>query len=232
MPVSLRAASRAPSSHAERQHRMGAASWLAWPRPRGPGGCLIYLILVGAPLLALLCIVLGRWLSYPPDPRRADALVVLGGGNPGRIEQAIALYQRGLARELWHTGDVPPPGAKLSQADRAARLAVERGLPAEAIQLLATRSTWEDGLAIAELARASGVRRILVVTDWPHSRRAICTIRKAAGGAVEVSYAPPPPADYGPATWWFSPSGLWDLRRELAAVLYYWTYYGVNPLGC
>lgn len=182
--------------------------------------------------LALVCVALGRWLLYPSDQRRADAIVVLGGSYPDRAEHGIALYQQGLARELWHTGDVPPPGAKLSQADRAARMAVERGLPPDAIQLLATTSTWEDAQAIAALARERSIGRLLVVTDWTHSRRAICTIRQAAGPAVEVNYAPPPSAAYGPGDWWLSPGGIWALRRELPAIVFYWVQYGINPFGC
>jgi uncharacterized SAM-binding protein YcdF (DUF218 family) len=182
--------------------------------------------------LIAVCVAVGRWLFFPSDQQRADAIVVLGGGHPTRVEQGIALYQRGLAPELWHTGDVPPPGAKLSQADRAATMAVERGLPPDAIYLLATSSTWEDGQAIAALARERGAGRLLVVTDWTHSRRAICTIRQAADPSVEVSYAPPPLAEYGPGTWWLSPSGIWALRRELPAIMFYWLQYDINPFGC
>jgi uncharacterized SAM-binding protein YcdF (DUF218 family) len=182
--------------------------------------------------LILLCVALGRWLCYPPDQRRADALVVLGGSHPDRAEHGIALYQQGLAKELWHTGDVPPPGAKLSQADRAARMAAERGVPPDAIRLLVTTSTWEDAQVIAALAREQGVARLLVVTDWTHSRRAICTIRQAVDPVVEVNYAPPPIAPYGPGDWWLSPSGIWALRRELPAIIFYWVQYGINPFGC
>jgi uncharacterized SAM-binding protein YcdF (DUF218 family) len=182
--------------------------------------------------LIVACLALGRWLLYPSDQQRADAIVILGGRYPERAEHGIALYQRGLASELWLTGDVPPPGAQLSQADRAARMAVARGLPSDAIQLLVTTSTWEDGQAIAALAREREIGRLLVVTDWTHSRRAICTIRQAAGPSVAVGYAPPPLAEYGPGDWWLSPSGIWALRRELPAILFYWLQYGISPFGC
>lgn len=186
---------------------------------------LLGLILLGVPL--------ARWLSYPPSPRPSDAIVVLGGRLTARMEHAITYYQRGFGPQIWHTGDVPPPGARLSQAGRARMLAVAEGVPREAITLLATRSTWEDGAAVAALARARGAERLLLVTDWTHSRRAICTMRRhLAGSGVTVAYATPPPVGYTPESWWRSLDGLAAMRRELPALAYYWARYGVNPFRC
>src|SRR5436190_188054 len=50
--------------------------------------------------------LIGHWLARAPQPAPADAIVVLGGGDPERIDHAMALYRRGLAGEVWHTGDM------------------------------------------------------------------------------------------------------------------------------
>jgi len=194
---------------------------------------MVVVVALSMATLILLAVVLGRWLNYPTELRHGDAIVVLGGRQTLRMEHAISLYFHGYAPELWHTGDVPPPGARLSQAGRARNLAVARGVPLTAITLLPTRSTWQDGEAIAALARERGARRLLLVTDWMHSRRAVCTLRdQLVGSGVSVSYASPPPLIYTPESWWYSADGLWSMRRELPALVYYWVYYGVNPFRC
>jgi uncharacterized SAM-binding protein YcdF (DUF218 family) len=205
-------------------------SRLRRPAARWRAAGLLALIAIG---LIAAAVQVGRWLAYPPNPRPADVIVVLGGRAPARIEMGVSLYLQEYAPELWHTGDLPPSGARLSEAGRAARLAIQRGVPPSAITLLATSSTWHDAEMILATARERDARRLLIVTDWTHSRRAMCTLsHHMLGSGIELSYAPPPPVGYGPDSWWRSLDGLWAMRRELPAVAYYWLYYGVNPFRC
>lgn len=188
------------------------------------------LLIISIPLLGR---TIGAWLALPVDARPGDVIVVLGGGYPERIYAGLDLYDRGLAPEVWHTGDIPPPGAKLSLADRAKLIGQRRGVPADAFTVLATHSTWEDGQVIAALARERGVHRLLIVTDWTHSRRALCVIRlHLAGSGIVATFAAAPPRSYAPQSWWYSPSGIWALRREIPAIFYYWYAYGVNSFSC
>ncbi len=144
---------------------------------------------------------LGEWLAIAPNPQHADAIVVLGGG-PERADHAAALYTRGLSGEVWITGDDPVSTAS-SNTRRLAERAVAGGVPAQEIHLLVTTSTWEDGREIARFARERKLDSILVVTDWYHSRRAICVIHQQLGDAeVRVFYDPPPDPIYGPRNWW------------------------------
>jgi uncharacterized SAM-binding protein YcdF (DUF218 family) len=158
---------------------------------------------------------------------KADVIVVLGGG-PGRIQQAIALYQEKLANELWHTGDVLSFGENTSYARIAAQLAVEQGVPSDAIHLLATTSTWEDGQAIAALAEERQVRSILVVTDWTHSRRALSVVRAhLAESEINVYYVPSTNSLYDPDNWWRHKLGRTEVLSELVKIGVYWWRYGV-----
>lgn len=111
----------------------------------------------------------------------SDVGVVLGarvlpGGVPSgalqaRTEQAVALYQRGLVRRLLFSGGVgvnPPSEASVMRA-----LAVRLGVPEEACVLEeASHSTAQNARFSAELLRALGARRVVVVSDPYHLLRA------------------------------------------------------------
>ena len=175
---------------------------------------------------------IGHWLAQPPLIEQADAVVVLGG-SPPRNQRGISLYMEGLASEFWHTGDVPRPGMPTTYAESRAQIAIEHGVPAEAIHLLATSSTWEDGQQIAALAKERGTRTILVVTSWPHSRRALCTIKKhLADSEVSVYYARAENPAYRPDNWWLSRAGWRTVSAEVAKIGGYWVRYGVSPWHC
>ncbi len=147
---------------------------------------------------------LGRALAMAPNEGQADVIVVLGGGGSERILHGIQLYRQGAAPSLWITGNRPIPELAGFADGRLARdLAVRGGVPADAISLLNTSSTWEDGLQIAALVKQKGLRRIVVVTSWYHSRRALTVIRKQlAGQAVLVYYSPPKTLACCPDKWW------------------------------
>lgn len=111
----------------------------------------------------------------------ADALVVLGarvlpGGVPSgalmaRVEKAVALYQQGLAPRLLFSGGVgvnPPSEAQVMRA-----LAVQLGVPHEACLLEEqSHSTEQNARFSAELLRAQGIQRLVVVSDPYHLLRA------------------------------------------------------------
>lgn len=188
------------------------------------------LLILTAVLLSVTAVLwlpgIGHWLAQPPYVERVDAIVVLGGSS-GRLLQGIRLYRQELAPELWHTGNV----TKLTQS--AVPLAIRQGVPTESIHLLPSTSTWEDGQAIVTLAKQEKVRSILVVTDWYHSRRALCVIQQQlAGSQIRVYYDPPPAPSYGPDDWWQYKQGWCTVFRELAKISSYWWQYGVVPWHC
>lgn len=165
---------------------------------------------------------IGHWLAQPPRVGRVDAIVVVGD-CPKRILHGIALYGQGLAPELWHTG---------SYAQSAARLAIEHGVPAEAIHLLSTTSTWEDGQEISAFAKQRQVDSILVVTSWYHSRRALCVIQQQLVGSGVSIYYDPPALRYGSGNWWQYKDGWTAVCGELVRIGFYWWRYGLAPWRC
>ena len=177
---------------------------------------------------------IGAWLDMPVSVAQADAIVVLGGAPNERLPVAIELFREGLAPELWYTGAVEDSQAgDGTSAQRAAQRAQVMGVPSEAITLLASSSTWEDGQQIAATVTARDIRSILVVTDWYHGHRALCAIHHhLQGDGVQVYYQPVEPRGVGPDDWWLSAAGQSTVLREFYKNVYYWVHYGLSPGVC
>ncbi|MBU4199097.1 MAG: YdcF family protein [Verrucomicrobia bacterium] len=175
--------------------------------------------------------VLGTSLAMTPCEGQTDVIVVLGGGGPERAVHGIQLYRQGVAPKLWFTGDRPVPEMPSFTDGQLARdLAVREGVPAGDIYLLKTTSTWEDGQQIAAGVKQQGLRRIVIVTNWYHSRRALAVIRKQlAGESVEVFYSPPPTSVRCPDRCWSRDEWMIMIVNEWIKIGVYWVKYGLSP---
>ena len=118
-----------------------------------------------------------RRLAVPADIGPADAIVVLGASanldgsltdvSLRRAVEGVRLYREGLAPRLAFMGVT-------GEARARARLAERFGVPAEAILTEEWQPTTraEAAWSADALGRKLGVRRILLVTDALHMRRA------------------------------------------------------------
>jgi uncharacterized SAM-binding protein YcdF (DUF218 family) len=107
----------------------------------------------------------------------ADAIIVLGGGLETRPFAAADLYKNGLATRILISAVRPSPAEKLdivpSHVDLNRAVILKLGVPAEAIASFGSgvSNTYEEARALAEWAKANGVRSILVPTEIFSSRR-------------------------------------------------------------
>jgi len=203
--------------------------------PHAYYGCLAILLF---PHLALqegcwVCHV-GQWLDLPAHVEKADAIVILGGGMSERLPPAVMLYQEDIAPQIWITGaSAESQAGDGTTAQISAKQASDMGVPTEAITLLATTSTWEDGEQIAATVRARGFRSIVVVTSWYHGRRALCSIHHhLQDDSVKVYYQPAATPGYDPDDWWLTKIGGKIVTMELEKTIFYWGYYGLVPWIC
>jgi uncharacterized SAM-binding protein YcdF (DUF218 family) len=126
----------------------------------------------------------------------SDALIILGARvEPdgvasttlqARVEHAVALYERGVAKHLVFSGGVGDFGA--SEASVAMALAVKHGVPAEVCVLEeGSHSTRQNAEKSAVLLHARGWERVVLVTDPYHLPRASRLFRKQG---LEVTGSP------------------------------------------
>jgi uncharacterized SAM-binding protein YcdF (DUF218 family) len=162
------------------------------------GGATLVLFALSAftPLPNALC----RRTVVAADPRPAEAIVVLGAtmtrdgmlsaSSLRRTLHGILLYRRGLAPSIVLLG--PRSNSDRSQAEARAALAVECGIPQDAI--LTGEEMWttrEEAAGVRALLAPKGIRRIILVTGGLHMRRARWLFERAG---FEVVPAPLPDA--------------------------------------
>ena len=152
-----------------------------------------------------LPVVAGRlmgWLEsgYPAVPvaqvRAAVAVVVLGGilgprvetgympnwlDTSERFEAGVALVQAGKAGRLVFTGAVMSwEDRTTTEGDELKRLAVARGVAAESIFVAREiDNTAGEARAVAELMKAQGWNRVILVTTGWHMRRSAYLFKRA-----------------------------------------------------
>jgi uncharacterized SAM-binding protein YcdF (DUF218 family)/lysophospholipase L1-like esterase len=117
-----------------------------------------------------------------PDTRSdADAIVILGGGVVGECVPNLNATRRVLLGvRMWRENRAPvvaitggPKGVSCPVAVAMAEFAREVGLPASSLIVeRESETTWENGEFTAPLLRRAGAKRLLVVTDRLHMRRA------------------------------------------------------------
>lgn len=152
-------------------------------RPLGVATLALFFLAAFTPLPARLYTL----LAVPARIGPADAIVVLAGGgmladgelsdtSRRRAELGIDLYRGGLAPLLVLSGAI---GAT-SESEARASLARKCGIPDAAILArTAGHTTHEEVAALGGLLRARNVRRVLLVTDAAHMRRAMRLLEDA-----------------------------------------------------
>jgi uncharacterized SAM-binding protein YcdF (DUF218 family) len=143
--------------------------------------------------------ILGYWTSIPGDPRPVDAIVVLGSGGPTppgilggpslrKAVYGIRLYRRGLAPLLVLSGAGDEDGQRGESSFRV-ELAREYGVPEQAIladtnpRIADEPTTYGEALRYRKALKERGVRRVLLVTDSQHMRRALRVFERAGFSA-------------------------------------------------
>jgi len=160
---------------------------------------------------------------------KADAIVILGGGQyygwlkkqnirlddleSSRVAAGARAWLAGRAPVIILTGGKT---GRISEAQRMAEAINRLGVPDSALLLEErSRSTRDNALYTAALAKPRGVRTVLLVTSGLHMPRAVLVFREAGFHVVPV----PVPERARRMTWlrsWLpSPSALWRSGRAM-----------------
>jgi len=182
--------------------------------------------------------LLRRLLAIPLDPgppvapEPADAIVILGAPlRPDdslpplaeeRVRAGVELYRRGLAPVICMTGGHCPRGYEhtASEAEGMARWVRKAGVPESAIRVdRLSASTRENASRAAELLFPEGRRKVWIVTQRFHMKRALHLFRRAGFEAKGWIIEGGAQDDHRPASlWWVVREyGSWVLvlGREL-----------------
>ena len=157
-------------------------------------------------------------LTIDSGDTKADVLVVLGGGD-GRAERAAELFKQGAAPHVLVTG----------YGDCAYNVQVleKSGVPASAITAEPTAlSTLENATISIPLLRKLGAHRVILVTSWYHSRRALACFEHFAPDMKFYSR----PSYVEDNSWRLNRAGYSKhVNIEYVKILGYWVGHGVWP---
>ena len=191
-------------------------------RMRGVLGAVL-VIVIGVALLPFA----GRVLTIAdPLPDAADAIIVLAGSIRDRTLEAARLYHTGIARRVVVTRETLPPGEtalraagiELPESDALTRTALlGLGVPPSAIVTLRRRaqSTASEARTIGRWACARRMRRLIVVTSPPHTRRARLVLGRALGPGIALTVRPSTASAFAGDRWF-------RVRRDAKVVLAEW----------
>lgn len=169
--------------------------------------------------------------SYPPQvdwPADSQAIVVLSGGYapPDAVRRDMqpsssTLYRLLTARNVYKVhgpcpiivsgGKFDPSRYPDPDSQRMQDLLVELGVPAkDIVQESESRSTYENAVHVAQLLKARGLDRAILVTDAFHMRRSVLCFEKQG---IQLD---PAPCNHL-ATEWTLPFIYWFLPDRSAA---------------
>jgi vancomycin permeability regulator SanA len=168
---------------------MAWCAWTVWrgpsspsvaPRVPGRGGSVAVALLTFAACVLLFPLAQIVFFGTTDYRRSADVAVVFGaqvhpGGRPSstltwRVDTAVDLYRQGLVDRLVMSGGVGESG--YDEAEVMRRMAIERGVPEEAIVVDSRGLNTEATVAnTVRLFDVQGVDRVLVVSNAYHLAR-------------------------------------------------------------
>lgn len=151
---------------------------------------------------------------------QADAIVVLGGGLGERPARAAELFSGGAASRIILSG--------AGDADGDRRILESKGVPPAAIQLEPnSKSTKQNAQFSIALLRALRAKRVIIVTSWYHSRRALNSFRHYA---PDIQFYSRPSYFAYPRSDWALKGIAGYVRAEYVKLPGYWVCYGICPL--
>lgn len=188
----------------------------------------IALLLVAGAIAALGAYAASRAGYWLESPRRsaapADAIVVLGGDDGGRLVRGLDLYRAGYAPTILLTG--------IEHGNRATRSAyltwraeflVRQGVPRSALRYDAeSANSYEEASYVRSLMEQQRWRSVLVVSDPPHMRRLSWTWERVfRGTGLHYVLVASDPEWWVPGYWWRDEKSGAFVLMEYIKLAYY-----------
>ena len=166
------------------------------------------------------------------EPASADAIVILGGGLNTRPSAAAQIYHAGWSKQILllqpELTKVVKLGLVMDYATLTREVLHAENVPDSAVVVMEPEvtSTIEEADALGVWVKAHQAKRLLIVTDIFHTRRARWILnRKLKETGVELRMMATPLLRYDGSNWWRDEDGLIDFQNEIVKfALYRWRY--------
>ncbi|HSU53255.1 MAG TPA: YdcF family protein, partial [Candidatus Dormibacteraeota bacterium] len=161
-----------------------------------------------------------QFLTADSGRTKADVIVILGGSWNERAQRAAELFKENAAPAVLVSG--------WGDCEINRKLLVGAGVPSQAIQTeCESRNTKENAQFSLKWLRDHHARRVIIVTSWYHSRRALACFRHYGN---DIEFLSRPSYYAYPRSEWPQKAVPRHIRSEYVKLLGYWVYYGICPL--
>ncbi|MCD6576767.1 MAG: YdcF family protein [Anaerolineaceae bacterium] len=183
-------------------------------------GCLsLFGGVVGVIIALLLASIIGyfflrgaaAYLIISDDLSPADVIIIMGGGDEGRMNEALKLYFEKYARiiVLTETGEQIGESNYLQSSDLLIQL-MNNGVPSGNVLITddEVTSTFEEARAVKRLLEKRQFSSAIIVTDPFHTKRTSIIFRDVFSGQdIRLYFHPVTPSWYNSRTWFLSSDG-------------------------
>jgi len=177
--------------------------------------------------------LLARWLDVGGPPQKADAVVLLNGGLNTRPFVAAALVHGGWAPQVLLSTVAAHPsqvsGAVPPFFDISLKVLEYGGVPRDRVVRLdsAAKTTFDEAKAVADYLADHPAKRLMIVTEGPHSRRARWIFQRVlADRPVEILMISGPADEFDSENWWQTEAGFLYVVSEYFKLFFYGLRYG------
>lgn len=175
----------------------------------------VFLAIVGSIFFGL-----GFYLSPQSDATKADAIVVVSGGQTTtRAEKGIELYKQQLAKNIVFSGAALDDGPSNAVAMR--EQAIEAGIESNVILLDSdSQNTYQNATNTKKLLEEINAKNIILVTSPYHQRRTSETFAYVLGKDYKIQNISSFDDRWSKAQWWNTEFGRNISISELQKLLY------------
>ena len=175
----------------------------------------------------------GSALVVRHDVPNPDAFISLGSHEWERLPAVARLARTASDAVVLLTQPVKPTPANCHRCAERVGWLRSLGIPSERLLILPRKvgNTRDEAIAVAEHARTSRIRRLMIVTSPYHARRALAVFESVLGPQVVVGLHPATEdSPARPARWWMGPYDRAYVAYEWAALAWYGLRYGIHPV--
>lgn len=169
----------------------------------------------------------GKFLVVDEPPVKSDVIIILGG-DMGRVEKGAELFQAGWANQIIvSNGGAHPEHTSTKYAIAMMNQAHELGVPMDRlIPDFQATSTYENALYTREIMEKQNLSSAIVVSSTYHMRRVQYSFNKVfEDSPIKLTYSASPKPGFDPESWWTDRESFMLTVREYLKLVAYMVLY-------